>query len=61
MEIDYHDSQSNKEITTYDARIGEKLNSEEVRKGRAQTLRELDEFDVKVEVDESEMSITPNK
>ena len=40
---------------------GEKLDSEEVRKGRAKEVRELDEFDVKMEVDESEMRSTPGK
>ena len=42
-------------IEAYDARTGEKLDSEEVRKGRAKEVRGLDEFEVKMEVDESEM------
>ena len=33
----------------------------EVRKGRAKEVRELDEFEVKMEVDESEMRMTPGK
>ena len=45
----------------YDARTGERLESETVRKGRAKEVRELDEFEVKMEVDESEMRVTPNK
>ena len=43
----------------YDARTGERLDSEEVRKGRAKEMRELDVFKVKMEVDESEMRTTP--
>ena len=34
---------------------------EEVRKGRAKEVRELDEFEVKMEFDESEMQVTPGK
>ena len=52
--VDYEDPQS-------DARTGEKLDSEEVRKGRAKEVRELDEFEVKMEVDGSEMRSTPDK
>ena len=35
-------------IEAYDARTGERLDSEEVRKGRAKEERELDEFEVKM-------------
>ena len=42
-------------------RTGEKLDSEEVRKERAKEVRELDEFEVKMEVGESEMRLTPGK
>ena len=48
-------------IEAYDARTGEKLDSEEVRKRRAKEVRELGEFEVKMEVDESEMRSTPGK
>ena len=48
-------------IEAYDARTGERLDSEEVRKGRAKEVRELHEFEVKMEVDESEMRVTPGK
>ena len=42
-------------IEAFDAKTAEMLDSEEVRKGRAKEVRELDEFEVKMEVDESEM------
>ena len=48
-------------VVDYDARTGEKLDSEEVRKGRAKDVRELDELEVKMEVDESKMRSTPGK
>ena len=60
-EIDYDDPESAKEITAYDARNREKLDPEEVREGRAKELHELDAFEVKVEVDGSEMSIILGK
>ena len=40
---------------------GEWLDSEEVRKGRAKEVRELDEVEVKMEVDESEMRVALGK
>ena len=48
-------------IEAHDARTGEKLDSEEVRKGRAKEVRVLDEFEVKMEVGESEVRSTPGK
>ena len=45
----------------YDARTGGKLDSVEVRKTRAKEVRKLDEFEVKMEVDESEVRSTPGK
>ena len=48
-------------VEAYDARTSEKLDSEEVRKGRAKEVRVLDEFEVKMEVDESEMRSIPGK
>ena len=52
--VDYEDPSATEAIEAYDARTAEKLDSE-VRKGRAKEVRELDEFEVKMEVDESEM------
>ena len=59
--MDYEDPATTGAIEAYDARTGEKLDSEEVRKGRAKEVRELNEFEVKMEVDESEMRLTPGK
>ena len=56
-----HEDPSTEAIEAYDARTGERLDSEGVRKGRANEVRELDEFEVKMEVDESEMRVTPGK
>ena len=53
--VDYEDPGATEAIEAFDARTGEMLDSEEVRKGRAKEVRELDEFEVKMEVDESEM------
>ena len=47
----YEDPAATEAIEASDARTGEKLDSEEVRKGRAKEVRELDEFEVKMEVD----------
>ena len=59
--VDYEDPSTTEAIVAYDARTGERLDSEEVRKGRAKEARELDEFEVKMEVDESEVRVTPGK
>ena len=59
--VDYEDPSTTEAIEAYDARIGERLDSAEVRKGRAKEVQELDEFEVKMEVDESEMRVTPGK
>ena len=53
--VDYEDPKA------YDARTGEKLDSLEVRKARAKEVRKPDEFEVKMEVDESEVRSTPGK
>ena len=58
--VDYEDPSTTEAIEAYDARTGEELDSG-VRKGRGKEVRELDEFEVKVEVDESEMRSTPGK
>ena len=59
--VDYEDPRVTEAIEAYDARTGEKLDSEEVRKGRAKEVRDLDEFEVNMEVDETEMQWTPCK
>ena len=59
--VDCEDPSATEAIEAYDARTGEKLDSEEVRKGRAKEVRERDEFEVKTEVNESEMRSTPGK
>ena len=51
--VHYEDPATTEAIEAYDARTCEKLDSEEVRKGRAKEVRELDEFQVKMEVDET--------
>ena len=58
IDCGYEDPSTTEAIEAYDARTGERLDSEEVRKGRAKEVRELDEFEVKMEVDESEMRVT---
>ncbi|CAK0840370.1 unnamed protein product, partial [Prorocentrum cordatum] len=60
-EVNYEDPASAEGIVAYDSRTGEQLDSEEVRKGRSKELRDLAEFEVKVEVDESEMISKPGK
>ena len=57
----YEDPSTSETIEAQGARTGERLESEEVRKGRAKEVRELDEFEVKMEVDESEMRVAPGK
>ena len=57
--VDYEDPSATQAIEAYDARTEVRLDSEEVRKGRAKEMRELEEF--KMEVDESEMLTTPGK
>ena len=59
--VNYEDPSTSATIEAYDARTGERLDSEEVRKGRAKEVRELDEFEVKMEVDESEMQVALGK
>ena len=59
--VDYEDPSATEAIEAYDARTSEKFDSEEVRKGRTKEVRELDEFEVKMEVDEPEMRLTPGK
>ena len=59
--VDCEDPSATEVIEGYDARTGEKLDSQEVRKGRAKEVLELDEIEVKLKVDESEMRSTLGK
>ena len=59
--VDYEDPSTTEAIEAHDARTGEVIDSEEVRKGRAKEVRELDEFEVKMMVDESEMRVIPGE
>ena len=59
--VDYEDPNTTEAIEAYDARTGERLDSEEVRQGRTREVRKLDELEVKMEVDESEMRLAPCK
>ena len=52
--VDYEDPSATEAIEAYEARTSEKLDSEEVRKARAKDVRELDEFEVKIEVVQGE-------
>ena len=55
--VDYEDPSTTEAIEAYGTRTGERLDSEEVRKGRAKEVRELDGFEVKMEVDEAQMRV----
>ena len=57
--VNYEDPSAREAIEAYDARTAEKLDPEEVRKGRGKEVRELDDFEVKMEVDESEIRSAP--
>ena len=59
--VNHEDPSTSEAFEAYDAITSESLHSEEVRKGRAEEVRELDEFEVKMEVDESEMRATPGQ
>ena len=58
--VDYKDPSTSDTIEAYNARTCER-DSEEVRMGRAKEVRKLDEFEVKMEIDDSEMRVTPGK
>ena len=47
--MDYEDFSTSEATEAFDARAGEKLDPEELRKGRAREVRELDEFEVKMD------------
>ena len=51
-EVDYDDPKVSEEMEASDARMGEKFDPEGVRKARAKEAQELEEFEVKMEVDE---------
>ena len=59
--VDYEDPGTTEIIEAFDVRTGERLDSEEVRTGRAKEVQELDELDDRKEFDESEMRVTPGK
>ena len=59
--VDHEDPNTTEAIEAYDARTGERLDSEEVRQGRTKEVRKLDELEVKMEVDESVMRLAPCK
>ena len=59
--MDYEDRSTTEAIEAYNARTGERLDSEEVRNERAKEVREHDGFDVNMEVNEAEMRSTPGK
>ena len=59
--VDHEDPNATEDIEAYDARTGERVDSDEVRKGRAKEVREVDELEVKMEVDESAMRSTPHE
>ena len=59
--VNYEDPSTSEAIEAYDSRTGERLDSEEVRKGRAKEVRELHEFEVQMDVDELEVRVTPGK
>lgn len=61
MVVDYEDPGSAKLIATYEERNREKLDPEEVCKGRLEEVEELHEFQVYRVDDEAEMRITPGK
>ena len=59
--VDREDPSVSKTINVYEARTGEKLDSEEMLKRKAKEVQEFDEFDVEVKVVKSEIRMTPGK
>ena len=53
------DTRAQKNTNAYEARTGEKLDSEEMRKRKAKEVQEFDEFEVRMEVVKSEIPMTP--
>ena len=56
--VDREDPSVSKTINVCEARMGEKLDSKEMRKRKAKEVQELDEFEVKVKVVKSEARMT---
>ena len=59
--VDREDPSVFKTINICEARMGEKLDSKEMRKRKAKEVQELDEFEVKMKVVKSEAGMTPGK
>ena len=59
--VNHEDPSTSEAFVAYDATTSERLHSEEVRKGRAEEVRVLDQVEVKMEVDESKMRATPGQ
>ena len=60
--VDREDPSVSKTINAFEARTGEKLDSEEMPKNKkAKEVQELDEFEVIMEVDKSEIRMTPDQ
>ena len=59
--MDCDDPSVSETVNAYEARTGEKLDSAEMRKREAKEMQEFDEFEVKMEVDKSEIRMTPCK
>ena len=59
--VNREDPSVSKTINVCEARAGEKLNSEEMRKRKAKDVQEFDEFEVRMEVDKSEIRMTPGE
>ena len=59
--VDREDPSVFKTINVCEARMGEKLDSKEMRKRKAKDVQELDEFEVEMKVAKSEARMTPGK
>ena len=59
--VNREDPSVSKTVNANEARMGEKLDSKEVRERRAKELQEFDEFEVKMKVVKSEARMTPGK
>ena len=59
--VDREDPSVSKTINAHEARMGEKLDSKEMRKRKAKEVQELDEFEVTRKVVKSETRMTPGK
>ena len=59
--VDCEDPSVSETINANEARTGEKLDSEEMRKRKAKEVQEFDEFEVRMEVDKSEIRMKQGK